>query len=102
MTTKKTYSSLNSFLYSGWNGVLIILLYISIMVFPAIMLIFASDVREPVTEYLAFSCGVLGFTILCLQVILTSRLKFINAPFGLDIVTRFHGRIAMIAAIYFT
>jgi predicted ferric reductase len=42
-------------------------------------------------------CAVIAFTILALQFVLSARLRWIEAPFGLDVVLRFHRTMAFIA-----
>jgi predicted ferric reductase len=42
-------------------------------------------------------CAVVAFTILALQFVLSARLRWIEAPFGLDVVLRFHRTMAFVA-----
>ena len=43
-------------------------------------------------------CAVVGFTILALQFVITARLRWIEAPCGLDLLLMFHRAMALIAA----
>ena len=42
-------------------------------------------------------CAVVGFTILALQFVITARLRWIEAPFGLDLLLTFHRAMALLA-----
>jgi 3-phenylpropionate/trans-cinnamate dioxygenase ferredoxin reductase subunit len=42
-------------------------------------------------------CAVVAFTILALQFVISARLRWIEAPFGLDVVFRFHRAMAWVA-----
>jgi predicted ferric reductase len=42
-------------------------------------------------------CAVVAFTILALQFVLSARLRWIEAPFGLDVVLRLHRSMAFVA-----
>jgi predicted ferric reductase len=43
------------------------------------------------------ACAVVAFTILALQFVLSARLSWIEAPFGLDVLLRFHRTMAFVA-----
>ena len=42
-------------------------------------------------------CAIVAFTILSLQFVLSARLRWLEAPFGLDVVLRFHRTMAFVA-----
>jgi predicted ferric reductase len=42
-------------------------------------------------------CAVVAFTILALQFVVSARLRWIEAPFGLDVLLRFHRTMAFVA-----
>jgi predicted ferric reductase len=42
-------------------------------------------------------CAVVAFTILALQFVITARLRWLEAPFGLDVVLQFHRAMALVA-----
>lgn len=43
-------------------------------------------------------CAIVGFTVLSLQFVITARLRWIEAPFGLDLILAFHRTMALVAA----
>jgi predicted ferric reductase len=42
-------------------------------------------------------CAVVAYTILALQFVISARLRWIEAPFGLDVVLRFHRMMGLVA-----
>jgi predicted ferric reductase len=42
-------------------------------------------------------CAVIAFTILTLQFVIAARLRWVEAPFGLDVLLRFHRAMALVA-----
>jgi predicted ferric reductase len=46
---------------------------------------------------MGLECALVAFTILALQFVLSARLRWIEAPFGLDVVLRFHRTMAFVA-----
>jgi predicted ferric reductase len=42
-------------------------------------------------------CAVVAFTILALQLVISARLRWLEAPFGLDVVLQFHRTMAWVA-----
>jgi predicted ferric reductase len=61
----------------------------------------AANEQEPHTflELLADNFGLLGFTILCLQFVIAARLRWVEWPFGLDMLFRFHRAMATFAGV---
>ncbi|HJT70806.1 MAG TPA: ferric reductase-like transmembrane domain-containing protein [Terriglobales bacterium] len=55
--------------------------------------------RPGFLELFADNIGLLGFTIVSLQFVLAAGLKWVEWPFGLDIVLRFHRRMAVFASV---
>jgi predicted ferric reductase len=49
-------------------------------------------------ERVGIGSGVVGYTILALQFVITGRLSWLEAPFGLDVLLVFHRAMALIAA----
>jgi predicted ferric reductase len=45
---------------------------------------------------LGVNCALVGFTLLSMQFVLTARLSWIEAPFGLDLILRFHRAMAIV------
>jgi len=54
--------------------------------------------HELVTE-IGVNGAVVAFTILALQFVISARLRWVEAPFGLDVVLRFHRAMAMVAMV---
>lgn len=52
---------------------------------------------HPLAAELGVDCALVGFTILSLQFVITARLSWIEAPFGLDLILAFHRRTALVA-----
>jgi predicted ferric reductase len=52
--------------------------------------------HRPVVE-IGVDCAVVGFTILAFQFVISARLQWVEAPFGLDVVFRFHRAMALLA-----
>ncbi len=55
--------------------------------------------QEPVLEELGKACGLMGFALLTLQVVLAARFRVIQRPFGLDVVMQFHKAMGIMAGI---
>jgi predicted ferric reductase len=55
-----------------------------------------SSNRAPIVE-IGVNCAVVAFTILALQFVLSARLRWVEAPFGLDVVIRVHRTMAFVA-----
>jgi predicted ferric reductase len=51
----------------------------------------------PIVE-VALDGAVVAFTILALQFVISARLRWLEAPFGLDVLLRFHRMMALVAA----
>lgn len=49
------------------------------------------------TAEVGADCAVVGFTILALQFVITARLSWVEAPFGLDVLLLFHRAMALTA-----
>jgi predicted ferric reductase len=49
------------------------------------------------TAELGVACAVVAFTILALQFVVAARWRWIEAPFGLDVLLRFHRAMAFVA-----
>jgi predicted ferric reductase len=67
-----------------------------LMPFAAFALLAPQSPHTPAAE-IGVNCAVVAFTILALQFIVSARLRWIEAPFGLDAVLRFHRTMAFVA-----
>lgn len=52
---------------------------------------------ERVIRGVGFNFALIGFTMLALQFVIASRFRWIEAPFGLDILIAFHRKMAVVA-----
>lgn len=80
------------------RGVLLVTLYPLLAVLP--LLVFAELNRVADHSRVAevgVDCAVVGFTILALQFVITARLSWVEAPFGLDLLLVFHRAMALVA-----
>lgn len=79
-------------------GLFLMVLYPLLLVAPLIH--FAA--RNRASDHLwgaevGVDCAVVGFTILALQFVITARLRWVEAPFGLDVLFVFHRVMALMA-----
>jgi predicted ferric reductase len=54
------------------------------------------DVDYSTATALGVNCALIGFTSLSMQFLLTARLSWIEGPFGLDLILRFHRAMAFV------
>ncbi|NIR51727.1 hypothetical protein GWO43_24435 [candidate division KSB1 bacterium] len=85
-----------------WNAAVLIALYFLLLVMPLIL----TTVFRPQTDHLFIyelgkNFAVLGYTALILQFVLSARLKWIEKPFGLDIVLQFHRMMGVVVVVLF-
>jgi len=89
--------SLSPFAGKAW-AVFLATLYPLLVVAPlAILAAVHPESDHPALAELGVDCAVLGFTIVSLQFVITARLPWIEAPFGLDLVLVFHRVMALVA-----
>jgi predicted ferric reductase len=78
-------------------GTLLCALYPVLAIMPMIALHgFGHEVDHSGTAEFAVNCALVGFTLLSMQFILTARFSWLEAPFGLDVVLRFHRAMALL------
>jgi len=83
---------------SSWSGFLRVLLYLLIAVFALIMLTFVRPhTGDGLIHQIGKNCALVAFIILSLQVILAARIKWIERPFGLDMIFRYHKAAGVLA-----
>lgn len=80
-----------------WWGWLLLGLYVALIFLTPILARFTRPVDPGFTLGLARTLGLVGFAMLAIQIGLGSRLRFIDRPWGLDTVMRFHKRAAIAA-----
>ncbi len=75
-------------------------LYLLVLIAPlALVTVFRPQTDHSLIYELGKSFAMLGFTILIMQFVLAIRLKWIEVPFGLDIVIQFHRYMGVFATI---
>lgn len=81
-------------------GFILILGYFVIAVSPLLILLILQVGTPNETIYeIARSLALSGFVILALQPVLVARLKWLERPFGMDIVSRFHKSMGIFATL---
>jgi predicted ferric reductase len=84
---------------AGWGTVLIVA-YVVVALAPfALVLILNGGFRDNILVELGRGAALVGFVLLVLHVVLAGRFKRLDAPFGLDVVMRFHKRMAIVAVV---
>jgi predicted ferric reductase len=81
-----------------WWGVLLCLAYPAMAVTPLALFV----VLQPASDHwrlaeVGVDAAVVAFTLLALQFVLAARLAWVEAPFGLDLLMRFHRTMALVA-----
>jgi predicted ferric reductase len=83
-----------------WIGAFYLVLYLAAVLVP---LLLATALRPQSPEGFLFNagrnCALVGIAVLLLNPVLGARLKWIDRPFGLDMVFRFHKAVAWIAVV---
>lgn len=80
-------------------GVLLIIIYAVIVLIPVAVAAILGPSSGNILREVGKSFALAGFTILFLQVFLAARIKWIERPFGLDILIRYHKHMAVFGAI---
>jgi predicted ferric reductase len=86
------------FASTAW-GVLLSAAYPLLILTPLAVITIAlpSSNRALIAE-IGVDCAVVAFTILALQFVISARLRWVEAPFGLDVLFGFHRAMALVAA----
>ena len=79
------------------HGALRIALYVLIVIGPLLGVALTSHTYYGLISEIGRSAGLIGFMMLTLQPLLAGRFTWIDRPFGLDIVIRFHRHMAILA-----
>ena len=56
--------------------------------------------HDTLVANVAVHCAVVAFTILAMQFVLTARVRWMEAPFGLDVILRFHKGMALVSVCF--
>ena len=79
-------------------GILLAALYPLLLVAPlATIALFRPPVDHSLVAELGVDCALVGFTILSLQFVMTARLRWVEAPYGMDVLLAFHRVMALVA-----
>lgn len=82
-------------------GVLWIGLYLVVVLAPVFMMMVAPHPSgRPFVLELAVALGFVGLTQIAVQFALTARFRRVTAPFGIDVILRYHRQIAMVAVAF--
>jgi len=73
------------------------LLYLGLVLLPVTLVTFLATGTDTYLTELGKDCALVAFAILVLQFVLAPRFKWLERPFGLDIVIRFHQHMALFA-----
>lgn len=83
-----------------WRGVALATLYPLLAIGPlAIFVALTPQVDHPAVAEAGVDCAVIGFTMLALQFVITARLRWVETPFGLDVILVFHRAMALVATL---
>jgi predicted ferric reductase len=84
------------FATAAW-GALLCAAYPLLAIAPLVVLnAMGGDADHSTVAHLGINCALVGFTLLSMQFVLTARLPWIEAPFGLDLILRFHRAMAIV------
>ncbi len=81
----------------AWGGLLCVAYPLLILTPLAVFAIISPNSHHPPIVEIGVDCAVVALTILTLQFVISARLCWIEAPFGLDVVLRFHRTMALVA-----
>jgi predicted ferric reductase len=81
-------------------GALLCAAYPLLIVAPLAVFAIASPIsKHELIAEMGVNCAVVAFTILALQFVISARLRWVEAPFGLDVLLRFHRAMAIVAMV---
>jgi predicted ferric reductase len=82
-------------------GMALIAAYVAVCLAPlAIVSINSSTPHRPFLVELSVALGYVGLSMMVLQFTLVSRIKWLAAPFGIDILQRFHRQVSFVALAF--
>ena len=83
------------------SGILRVMLYLLCIVCALVLLTLARPHTEDgLIHQVGKNCALVGFAIVALQAVLAARFKWIERPFGMDMVIRFHKAAAILALVF--
>ncbi len=85
---------------AAWNGILRTLLYVlAVLAGLAAVTFLRPDSARGFLYTLGLGAGLVGFAVLAMQAVLAARFHWIERPFGLDQMFRFHRAMALFAVV---
>lgn len=90
-------ASFSPFARSSW-GLFLAAMYPLLVVTPlAIFVALTTHADHSLAAEIGVDCALVGITIVALQFLITARLSWVEAPFGLDVLLAFHRAMALVA-----
>jgi predicted ferric reductase len=78
-----------------------VMLYLLCIVYALVLLTLARPHTEDgLIHQVGKNCALVGFALVALQAVLAARFKWIERPFGMDMVIRFHKAAAILALVF--
>jgi predicted ferric reductase len=96
-TTALVPRARSRFAGKAWAGFLLMLYALLILAPLGIFAVLNPASDHSRTEVVGIGCAMVGFAILALQFVITARLPWVEAPFGLDVLLVFHRVMALVA-----
>lgn len=84
------------------KAILLIILYAGLILLPVVAATFLSSETKNFLTELGRNFALMAFVLLIIQFIIAARIKWIERPFGFDILIRFHQYMAIFAAALLT
>jgi predicted ferric reductase len=82
-------------------GLALIVAYVAICLSPLVIISLGSQApRRPYLIELSVALGYVGLAMMVLQFALVSRIRWLSAPFGIDILQRFHRQVSFVALAF--
>jgi len=82
-----------------WKALIMLVIYVSVIIIPVAVASILGHSSGNMLHELGKSFALAGFVILALQFFLPSRIKWIERPYGLDILIRFHKHMAVLGTV---
>jgi len=82
-----------------YSGAVVTAGYVLLVALPVVLAFAGDPFPGSLLVRLGRAAGLIGFAMLALEVVLTSRVRFIERAFGLDRLTRFHKLAALVACV---
>jgi predicted ferric reductase len=91
--------AVSRFASTAW-GVFLVTLYPLLAAAPLVIFATLNRISDHLrVAEVGVDCAVVGLTILALQFVITARLAWVEAPFGLDVLLVFHRAMALVATV---